>query len=104
MAGQDARRITADAEEGCVAERHEATETERQIETERCQRQNGDAGGERHVKRLAECIGRERSDQQQKGKHKIDGIFACQHFFCPHACAGGKSPRGLTARMTAMTT
>src|SRR5690606_25947765 len=64
MLGQDAGRIAAYAEEGGVAEGDEAAEPKRDVETDRAERKNRDAGGQRHVELLAGVARRHRHHEE----------------------------------------
>jgi len=85
---KDAGRIAAETEEGGMAEGDEATQAEREVETGRRQRQDGDTGCERHVERLAEGIGCEREGKQQSSQDEVDDVFAGQHRSLTHGLRG----------------
>ncbi|MOA63893.1 hypothetical protein D3C78_1897770 [compost metagenome] len=76
MACENPRRVTTDAEEGSMAERDQATEAKRQIETRCRQRQDGYTGCEGDVEGLAKRICRKRHGEQQGGQNEIDEVFA----------------------------
>ena len=68
MAGEDARRIAADAEEGGMAEGDEPAQPEREVEADRGQRQDRHARGQRDVEGLRRCCRRTSGigEQQQR--------------------------------------
>src|SRR3546814_15177846 len=60
--------VAAEAEEGGVAEAHHAAGAEREVEADAGQRQDRDAGGEPHVKRLVTRRRNKRRPQAQNGR------------------------------------
>src|SRR5262245_32095612 len=92
LLGKNAYRVAADSEIGGVTEAHHAAEPHDQVQAHRRDRQNDDAGKERHYERVAGRRGVERHQCQDRD-HPCDESIARIQLHA-HRCAAGNRPSG----------
>jgi hypothetical protein len=101
LKGENADRISADAEIRRMAEAHHAAIAHDEIEADRRQRKNHDAGEQRQHEDIAAELGIERQ-QQQPGNHQHrDGVAGVEG--SAHRLPAGNSPSGRTTSTIAIT-
>jgi hypothetical protein len=86
MAGENAHGIAAETEEGGMAEGHQASEPQRDVEADAGQRQDGGAGGERDQERL---VGEMRD---QRSASRISARTMLRRCSVMSSGIGGKQP------------
>ncbi len=94
---RDADRVRADAEEGGVAEADHPAIAEDDVERQRGDGEDHDAGGEIDVEALVQRPGRQRHQREEDERGERDGTAARGH-----RVRGGNSPRGRKNRMAAI--